>query len=288
MSWKKALPAVATVASVVAGGWAMVLSGAGDTDPPAVSTAAAPTSPRASAGSAAPGAVAAAITSAAPTASPATPPAPATTPAPGAPTLALTPPAQASLQQMQRLGQLPPGDAAVALAQQLEAGISPDNAAGYVQALFSTTSPAAERAAIAALARSGDSGVMQTLAAHYGNLAPEQRGRVLQVFENAANPEALQGLTEVFAADRSEKRSALAMSALVGVAHIGTMESVQVLLSQITPANADYAFVALDRVSSPQGVEMIKGAASGSKDASGIPARYLPALKRLAETRSPS
>ena len=204
--------------------------------------------------------------------------------APAAAAVPLNAAAQATLNQLNQLSQLPAGDAAIVLAQQLERGLTPDNAAGYVRALMSTTNPMAERAAMAALARSADSGVMRTLAADYGTLAPEQRGRVLQVFENAANPEALQGLTEVFAADTSEKRSALVMSALVGVAHIGTMESVQFLLSQVTPANADYAFVALGRVQSPQGVEMIRAAASGSKDAAGIDARYLPALKRLAET----
>lgn len=282
MSWKNSLPVVAAIAAAVVGGSAMYISQNGQAGKQASPGASA--LPSTTAVAAAPNTTGAASPVAAGTAG-ATPGA---GPTRVATAPALTTAALATVQQMQRLTQLPAGDAAIALAQQLEAGITPENTAGYVHTLFSATSPAAERAAIAALARSGDSGVMRTLADAYGSLAPEQRGRVLQVLENAANPAALQGLTEIFAADRSEKRSALVMSALVGVAHIGTMDSVQYLLSQVTPANADYAFTALDRVSSAQGLEVIKGAAAGSKDAAGIPARYLPALKRLAETRGQS
>ena len=44
-----------------------------------------------------------------------------------------------------------------------------------------------------------------------------------------------------------------------------------------------YALMALGRVRSPQGLEMIRGAAAGNKDASGIPAAYRPALRRIAD-----
>ncbi len=221
------------------------------------------------------GAAQAAATAAAPT-----PRTPAATNA-----VALNPAARAALQQFERLRGLPAGDAAVELARQLEAGITADNTNGYVQALLKAASPAEARAAGAALARAGDGDVMRQLAGLYGSLDAEQRGRVLQVLEQAGNPQAIEGLAALFLADTSEKRSALVMSALYGVAHIGTMESVQVLLKQVTPANADYALLALGRVNSTQGIEMIRAAANGSKDAQSIPSHYLPALKRITQDK---
>jgi hypothetical protein len=200
--------------------------------------------------------------------------------------VALTPAAQAALQQFERLRGLPAGDASIALGRQLEAGITADNAEGYLQALLTATSAAEARAAGAAISRVGDSNLMRRMAGLYGSLQPEQRGRVLQVLEQARNPAAIEGLTSLFLADTSEKRSPLVMSALIGVANIGTMESVQVLLKQVTPANADYALLALDRVTSKQGIEMIRAAANGSKDAQSIPPHYLPALKRIAQGKS--
>lgn len=208
-------------------------------------------------------------------------------PAGGASTAPLSPAALAVLQQFERLRSLPPGDDAIALGRQIEAAITPDNAAGYVQALLQGSGAAVERSAIAALAR-GDSSVMQALAASYGALPPESRGRVLQVFENASNPAAIEGLAAVFGADASEKRSALAMSALYGIANIGNTDGVHYLLQQVTPAHADYALMALERVRSPQGVEMIRAAAAGSKDGEQIASAYRPALRRIADAAGKS
>jgi folylpolyglutamate synthase/dihydropteroate synthase len=192
------------------------------------------------------------------------------------------------LQRFEALRSLPPGDAAIALGQQLEAGINAENAAGYVQALLQTQDPAVERAAIAALARTADGGTLQTLAAAYGSLPAENRGRILQVLEQARNPEAVSGLAGIFSADTSEKRSPLVVSALYGIANIGSMDAVSYLLTQVTNQNADYALLALERVKSPQGRAMIQGAAEGSKDAASIPSTYRPALKRLAEAGAKS
>ncbi len=197
----------------------------------------------------------------------------------------LNPQAVAAVQAFARLRDMPAGDAAIELGQQLEAGITADNIAGYVQALLTTQNRSVERAATAALARAADGAVMQELAAEYGALAPEQRGRILQVLEGAANPAAWQGLASIAASDTGEKRSPVAMSALSGVANIGTMEAVQYLLDQLTPGNADFALMALRRVHSPQGIEMIRAAAQGSKDASGLTPGFRDALRQLSSDR---
>jgi hypothetical protein len=212
---------------------------------------------------------------------------------PGAPSAVARPPsalsaplnaqARAAVQEFDRLRDLPPGDAAIELGRQIEAAITKDNVAGYVQVLLKTDHPAVERSAIAALARAADSPVMLALAGQYGAVAPESRGRILQVLEGAANPAAVEGLAAIYAADLSEKRSPLVMSALHGLANIGTMESVQYLLSQVSPGNAEYALLAMERVRTTQGIEMIRAAAEGSKDAEAIAPAFRPALRRIAE-----
>ncbi len=193
--------------------------------------------------------------------------------------------ALAAVQAFARLRDLPAGDAAIELAHQLEAGITADNMAGYVQTLLTTQNRAVERAAIAALARAADGAVMQELVGAYGTLPPEQRGRILQVLEGAANPAAWQALAGIAASDTSEKRSPVALSALTGVANIGSMEAVQYLLTQLTPGNSDFALVALRRVRSAQGIEMIRAAAQGSKDSSGIEPAFRDALKQVVSER---
>ncbi|MEP7294844.1 MAG: hypothetical protein ABI702_01555 [Burkholderiales bacterium] len=191
--------------------------------------------------------------------------------------------ARASMQDFDRLRDLAPGDAAIALGRQLEAAITPDNAAGYVQALLKADNAAVERSAIAALARSADSALMIGLAGEYSAMPPEHRGRVLQILEGAANPAATDGLIGIVAADTSEKRSPLVMSAMYGIANIGTMAGVQYLLGQVSPGNADFALMALERVRTPQGIEMIRAAAEGSKDADAIAPAFRPALRRIAD-----
>ena len=210
------------------------------------------------------------------------PPAPVAVKRPPAP---LNAQALAAVQAFARLRDLPAGDAAIELGQQLEAGITADNTAGYVQTLLTTQNRAVERAAIAALARSANGAVMQEIAAEYGALPPEQRGRILQVLEGAANPAAWQGLASIAASDTSEKRSPVVMSALSGVANIGSVEAVQYLLSQLTPGNADFALMALRRVRSAQGIEMIRAAAQGSKDTSGLAPGFREALLQLSAAR---
>lgn len=194
----------------------------------------------------------------------------------------MSPQAVTALLAFEQLRSLPPSDAAIELGRQLEAGITPENAAGYVQALLQTQSPAVERAALSALARTANSEVMRDLASAYGTVPAAQRGRILQVLEAASSPDALQGLVGIATADTSEKRSPVVVSALAGIANIGNMESVEYLLSQVTPSNGDYALMALKRVKSAQGIEMIRAAGAGSKDADNIPADYLPVLLRIA------
>lgn len=195
----------------------------------------------------------------------------------------MSPQAVASQQAFERLRGMPSGDAAVELTRQLEAGLTPENAPAYVQALLQTNHPAVERAAISAIAQHGDGALLQALAGSYGKLGEEQRGRILRVLESAANPQALDGLSDIVAADQSEKRSPVMMSAMYGMAHMGTPESVGKLLSLVTVRDADYALMALERVRNPQGVEMIRAASEGSKDAEGIPPQYWPSLKRIAQ-----
>jgi hypothetical protein len=168
-------------------------------------------------------------------------------------------------QQISQLAGLTPGDDAIALGRQLVASATPATAPAFREALLRTTNPAVERVSIAALARTADSALVQALANDYGELPAEQRGRVLQVLEGAANPAALDGLSRIVAADTSEKRSPLVMSALYGIASLGTMESVDYLLRQSATDGADHALMAMERVRTRQGVELIRAAAAGSK-----------------------
>lgn len=180
-------------------------------------------------------------------------------------TLPMSAAARGMVQQLDQLMALPSGDDAIALGRQLAAAATPETAPAFREALIRTTNPAVERVAIAALARTADSALMQALANDYGDLPAEQRGRVLQVLEGAANPAALDGLSGIVAADTSEKRSPLVMSALYGIANLGTMASVDYLLRQSTSEAPDYALMAMERVHTRQGVEQIRAAAAGSK-----------------------
>jgi hypothetical protein len=204
-------------------------------------------------------------------------------PPPAAPPAPLNTQARAAMHEFDHLRNLAAGDAAIALGRQIEAGITADNAAGYVQALVKADNAAVERSAIAALARAADSGLILALAGQYGAMPPENRGRILQVFEAAANPAAVEGLAGIVAADTSEKRSPLVMSAMYGIANIGTMDSVQYLLGQVSRGNVDFALMALERVRTPQGIELIRAAGAGSKDADAIAPAFRPALRRIAE-----
>ena len=195
----------------------------------------------------------------------------------------LTAQARASMHEFDHLRDMAPGDAAIALGRQMEAAITAENAAGYAQTLLKTDHAAVERSAIAALARTADSSLMLALAGQYDAVPPENRGRILQVLEGAANPVAVEGLAGIVAADTSEKRSPLVMSAMYGIANIGTMDSVQYLLGQVSRGNADFALMALERVRTPQGIELIRAAAAGSKDADAIAPSFRPALRRIAE-----
>ena len=190
--------------------------------------------------------------------------------------------ARAVVQQFDRLRGLAPGDSAITLGRQLEAGMTPENAAGYVQALVNADNPAIERSAMAALARSAGSEQILALAGEYSVLPPDNRGRILQTLESVANPTAVDGLTRIAAADNTEKRSALVMSAMYGMANIGSMESIQYLLGQLVPGKADLALMALERVHTQQGIEIIRSAGEGSKDAVGVLPAYRPALTRIA------
>jgi hypothetical protein len=192
--------------------------------------------------------------------------------------------AQAAEAAFERLRGTAPGDEAIALAQQIEAGYSAEAAPAYVTALLTTDHPAVERAAIAALARGGDGALMRALADQYGAVPESRRGRILQVLESARQPSALDALVLIVAGDTSEKRSPVYQSALVGAASIGNLASVQYLLRQVaTPGRADHALMALARVESRQGVEVIRAAANGSKDAQGISPDLRQALRRIAE-----
>lgn len=184
--------------------------------------------------------------------------------APRAATLVAT--AAEAARQLDRLGALPPGDDAIALGRQLAEGATPGSAPAFRDALLQTRNPAIERVAIAALARTADSAIVQDLARAYGQLPQEQRGRVLQVLEGAGNPAALQGLAAIVEADTSEKHSPLTMSALYGMASLGTVDSVDYLLRQTTTQDTvDLALMALERVRTRQAVAQIRAAAAGSK-----------------------
>ena len=184
--------------------------------------------------------------------------------------------------ELDRLTALPPGDQAIAVGQHLAATATPAQAPAFLEALLRTTDPAVERVAIAALVRTADSAVVQDLAGAYGTLPAEQRGRVLQVLEGVSHPAALDGLTRVIAADTGERRSPVTMSALYGVASVGTMDSVDYLLRQTRTDNLDLALMAMERVRTRQGVELIRAAAAGSKGHEQIDPSLRPHLSRIA------
>ena len=190
--------------------------------------------------------------------------------------------AQEMARELDRLTALPPGDQAIAVGQHLAATATPAQAPAFLEALLRTTDPAVERVAIAALVRTADSAVVQDLAGAYGTLPAEQRGRVLQVLEGVSHPAALDGLTRVIAADTGERRSPVTMSALYGVASVGTMDSVDYLLQQTRTDNLDLALMAMERVRTRQGVELIRAAAAGSKGHEQIDPSLRPHLSRIA------
>ncbi|MEY4908322.1 MAG: hypothetical protein RL260_2040 [Pseudomonadota bacterium] len=201
---------------------------------------------------------------------------------PAAAAPALSAAAQRVVQQIDQLTAMPPGEDAIALGRQLSASATPETAPAFREALLRTTHPAVERMAIAALARTADSAVMQALAQDYGALPAEQRGRVLQVLEGAANPTALAGLTRIVDTDTSEKRSPLTMSALYGIASLGTMDSIDYLLGQTATDNIDHALMAMERVRTRQGVELIRAAAAGSKGHEQLSPSMRSNLRRIA------
>ena len=184
--------------------------------------------------------------------------------------------------ELDRLTALPPGDQAIAVGQHLAATATPAQAPAFLEALLRTTDPAVERVAIAALVRTADSAVVQDLAGAYGTLPAEQRGRVLQVLEGVSHPAALDGLTRVIAADTGERRSPVTMSALYGGASVGTMDSVDYLLQQTRTDNLDLALMAMERVRTRQGVELIRAAAAGSKGHEQLDPSLRPHLGRIA------
>lgn len=195
---------------------------------------------------------------------------------------ALPPAARATAGEIGRLAALPPGDDAIALARRLEDTADAASLPAWREALLRSPHPAVERSAISVLARLADAETITALGEDYGRLPPEWRGRILQVLEQTARPEALDGLVHIVEADTGEKRSALAMSALHGLAHLGTMDSTDYLLQQVRSDNIDHALMALGRVSSRQGVEMTRAAAAGSRGFEGLDAGVRQALLRSA------
>jgi hypothetical protein len=169
-----------------------------------------------------------------------------------------------------QLAALPAGPEAVALTQQVEAGMTPENADAYVQALLTTEHPAVERATMGALARSADSRVINQLAQSYGRIPEAKRGRILQTLEQAQNPSAFNGLVQTVRSDTSEKRSPILVAAMLGLANVGTHESVSYLLSQIPTENEFFAIQALGRITSEEGMDILRGAAQGNKDSDSL------------------
>lgn len=186
--------------------------------------------------------------------------------------------------QIAQLAALPPSDDAITLGHRLLATATPETASVWRDALLHAQHPAVERIAIAALARTADSAVVQDLARAYTSMPAEQRGRVLQVLETADNPAALEGLVRTVATDRGERRSALAVSALYGMASLGTVAAIDHLLQQAATDDVDFALMALERVRTRQAVEQIRAAADGSKDHTRLSASVRGHLRRIAST----
>ena len=184
-------------------------------------------------------------------------------------------------QGLEQLAKLPAGEQAIALGQKLENSITSRNAAVFVDALLTTDHPAVERTAHGALSSAADSETILAMVRRYGGTPEERRGRVLQVLDNARNPAATSGLIEVVNSDTSEKRSPLLVSAMNGLAGIASTESVGFLIRQVATVNETFALMALERVNTDQGREMIRAAAAGNKDSEGIPPELLAALGRI-------
>ena len=197
------------------------------------------------------------------------------------------PDAVATAQAFAQLAALSPGSEAIALGRRLEAAITPQNTTAYLDALLQTDHPGVERAAHAALARTADSSTLLALVSRYGSTPAERRGRILQVLENAQNPAATTGLIQTVAQDTSEKRSPILVSAMNGLAGLSTPDSVSYLLQQVATDNETFALMALERVQTPQGREMIRAAASRNKDSERIAPEHLAALSRIAGEELP-
>jgi hypothetical protein len=183
---------------------------------------------------------------------------------------------------LESLADLPAGDEAIALGQRIENAITPGNTSAFADALLTTDHAAVERTAMGALSRSADSRTISELVQRYGSTPEDRRGRILQVLENAANPAATDGLIQVVQTDTSEKRSPLLTSAMNGLAGLGTTDAVSFLIRQVATDNETFALMALERVSSEQGREILRAAADGNKDSEGIPPELLAALERIA------
>jgi hypothetical protein len=210
--------------------------------------------------------------------------APGAAPGAGAPiVLTLGPEAREVAQQFRQLATLPAGDAAIALSRQLEAGISSANLTGYVDALLNLDGPAGDRTAVGALARVANSDVVQMLADAYGSLPAERRGRILQVLENAANPDAMAGLEAIVARQTDERGSPMGASALVGLAHLGTQPSIERLITHASGPNDAQALTALQRVTTRQGVELLRTAAAGGKGYEALTANQRATFGRVAD-----
>jgi hypothetical protein len=207
-----------------------------------------------------------------------------TVPTPAGPvTLNLSAQAREVAQQIRQLAALPPGDAAIALSRQLEAGIDADNLPAYVDALLNVNGPAGDRLAVSALARVANSDVMQMMRDAYGSLPADRRGRILQVLENAANPDAMAGLEAIVARETDERGSPLSASALVGLAHLGTQASIERLIAQVSGPNEAQALNALQRVSTRQGIELLRTAAAGGKGYEGLSVNLRATFGRVAD-----
>ncbi|NRT57906.1 hypothetical protein [Sphaerotilus uruguayifluvii] len=198
------------------------------------------------------------------------------------PLAALPAPAQAAAREIERLAALPAGDEAIALARRLEDGADAASLPAWRLALLGSSSAAIERSAVTVLARLADAETIAALGQDYGRLPPERRGRILQVLENASRPEALDGLVRIAEGDSDEKRSALSMSAMHGLAHLGTMDATDYLLQQVRTPVIDHALMALAGVGTRQGVEMMRAAADGSRGFESLDAGTRQALRRTA------
>ena len=208
---------------------------------------------------------------------------------------ATTPPAESTpagespasiTQSLGRLAAMPPGDAAIALGQDIEAALTPQNAIAFIEALLTTGHPAVERTAHSALAHSADSETLTALVNRYGSTPEERRGRILQILDHVENPAATESLIQTVANDTSEKRSPLLVCAMNGLANLSTVESVSYLIGQVATDNEAFAFMALERVRTDQAREMIRAASTGNKDSVGIAPEHLAVLARIAQTGS--